>query len=243
MTHFETVIKASDRYNTSNAFINAGISNAIVHGLERVQNIPKMVVLVLENDIINSVEKGKYAVIFYNRMIADIIKDCKKAAGKLSKLLPVNAKRTGWPKLIFIMPTLHRYFNDYDDRRTFIESLEKTVKEHKNVWVMKLLQVWDENNANFFYHEQQRYSGAGLNALWQAVDKTIAYCSRKITRDNLKYEKLNQLGYNECEEDKPDKYSQQFHNRYEQNSRGHKRFWSARDDRVGTDRYRLPNPF
>ena len=248
--HFETTIKASDRYNTSNAFINARICNAMVSGFEHAQNMPKLVVLVLENDVINAVEKGKYAPIFYNRMIADVIKEFHKIVEKFRKLLPVYAQRQNWPKLVFIMPTLHRFFNDYDDRRTFIDSLEKMVKDHDDVMALKLLQVWNENNPNFFYQQQQRYSGEGLNALWSAIDKTIAYCSRKITRDDLKYDKLNQLGFPDVNSDDdrsankhPSGSSTRHNDRTERNQEP-KRFWRLHQDRQEDrrDRYRLPRP-
>ena len=172
----------------SNPFLIGRINNAMIQGFNNAINMPKMVVIVIENDIINDLKdkdpttKHEY----YGRFLEYIIKTFQETSEKFRKLLPVAAQRPGWPKLIFITPTLHRFYKDYDARVKFIETLNIVAAQYANVWAVKLLQVWDENNTSIYLKYEQRYTGDGLNILWRAVDRSISFCNRKIIREDGK---------------------------------------------------------
>ena len=148
--------------------------------------MPKMVVVILEDDLIKYVGSGNYVDIYYAKYIEEIIKDFHRLKDKMSNLLPSNSKRTGWPRLVFIQPTLHRYYSNYELRQKLIATIEETIKPFNDVWALKLLQIWDKNNCNYYRYEQQSHTGEGLQALWMAIDRTIHFANQKVIREELK---------------------------------------------------------
>ena len=77
---FEVKIQTAD-YNTSNPFIVSRICNAITTGLNKSRNMPKMIAIILENDMIldldNEKNWNKYAKYakheFYGRYLDTIV--------------------------------------------------------------------------------------------------------------------------------------------------------------------------
>ena len=114
---FNVVIHSANSYDTTNPHITSRLNNAMVKGFNSAHNLPKFVVVVLENDIINEVEKRKYCrqrQEYYGKLLESTINDFQKMVNRMKLLLPSNAKREGWPKLLFITPTLHRNYADYE---------------------------------------------------------------------------------------------------------------------------------
>ena len=181
---FEVHIKTSD-LNCTNPYLIGRINNAITAGFNVAPNMPKIVALILEADLINEVRGLKYErqkQEYYGKFIEAIVTHFHDVKGRFDTLLPVNGKRPGWPKLALIMATLHRNYtrSDYDDRRKFNETLQIVAKKHKDVWPLKLIQVWDENNNNLFIHREQRMTSEGYTAYWKAIDRTLVYCNKQI---------------------------------------------------------------
>ena len=182
--HFEVAAAAGDNTSTNSRFITTRIHNSLVQLLNDCANTPKMVVVILENDIIDYLEGEEKACIeikyehYLREIMADMINTCKQFASDL----PNYAKKEGWPKFVFIEPTLHMGYSDYHERKTFIEQMSTVSKEFDNVWVMQLKQIWEENNMNLFRSHEQIYTNEGISKLWKAIDRTVMFCNRKMTR-------------------------------------------------------------
>ena len=151
-------------------------------------NMSKFVAVILENDVINSVDINscKEALEHYIIIIENIVKDFNKIVDKFRLILPAYAARPNWPKLVFILPTLHRSYNDYEHRKVFIETIETVCKNQNNVWPVKLLHVWDKNDARLFNKNDQKHTREGMETLWAAIDNTLAFCNRKLHREDAK---------------------------------------------------------
>ena len=191
---FQTTINCADLHST-NPFLVSRLCNALIKGFNTAQNMPKLVVVVLENDMINEVKDRKanpnYLHEHYGKYLEELIKTFHKTKDQFAKLVPINGKRPGWPTLVFIKATLHRSYKtkEYEERVKFNKTLEIIAKIHTDVWALPLLQVWDENNLNIFTKEEDRLTSDGLKILWRAIDKTITYSSKKITREDLKFDR------------------------------------------------------
>ena len=79
---------------------------------------------------------------------------------------------------------MHINFNNKHQRRAVNKAMEKEVKRlgDEDIWQMSLRQVWDENNRNIFLKQENRFTSEGLNIFWLAVDRTILYCDKKISK-------------------------------------------------------------
>ena len=164
--------------------------------------------------------------------------------------LPEQAKRNGWPKLIFLASTLHRNYNDYGDRKAFNLALDTVCAKHNDVLPLRLLQIWNENDTNLYSATEQRYIAAGLPKLWAAIDRTIAFCSKKMSRDELRYEntQLKGAGEGNIPPVKPNNNNTKMRKQQDK-PRPEKIFWNRKghasdEERRGGRQYRrLPNPY
>ena len=186
--HYEVNVITGDTADKNNNFFTGRICNAMVHLFNKSVNMPKIVAIVLEDDLINHIgDQGIGTTEHYAVYIEDIIKDFKRISEKFKAILPDSATRVNWPKLVFIVPTLHRNYDNYGQRKIFNEVLEAVTKEHEKIcWSLKLLQIWDENDCQLFLKREQRFTREGLNNLWYAIDKTFAFCNRKMFREEAR---------------------------------------------------------
>ena len=180
---FDIDIAAGDIFSDVNQ-VTCRITNAYVQKLNNCINMPKIVLVVLENDIINEVELKSFGVSeYYGRHIEEIINECNKITLEFANILPFQAKRDGWPKFIWVSPTQHNYTPLQKVMRgKFTEVLENIAQHHRNVWPVKLRQIWDENNNSLFSHANNKFTNEGLHTFWTAIDRTLKYCDKKITR-------------------------------------------------------------
>ena len=121
---------------------------------------------------------------YYGKYLETIVDHFHCTAEKLRKLLPVNAKRAGWPKLVIITATLHRNYHDYADREKFNKTVKIIAGLHQDVWAMDLVQIWDKNNNNLYAKCEQRLTYEGLGAFWKGVDRTLVFCNKKVNRED-----------------------------------------------------------
>ena len=248
--NMEVIIKAGDPYDTNiKNFFTARINNAMVQAFNEVTNMPKMVVVILESDLIDAVSgEGDEVIMYYGRYLEDIIDDFHKIVKEMRQILPENAMKRGWPRLVFIIPTTHRNYTDKQKRQWFIDTLLTVVKYYDDVWALKLIQVWDENNCNIFSKRDNIFSREGLQIFWSAVDRTMAFCSRKITREELKIVRVMPPQNNQ-EANRPDnEVGRNTEHNSNQKRTNKKIFWNRDIDsdeersRQGQARRALPKP-
>ena len=190
---FDIEIAAGDIFSEVDQ-ITCRISNAYIDKLNNCVNIPKMVFIVIENDIINDVELKSFGVTeFYGRYIEEIINECNKITLEFANILPFQSKRDGWPRFVWIVPTQHNNYSPLQKelRMKFAEVLENIAQHHRNVWTLKLRQVWDENNNSLFSHSNNKFTNEGLHTFWTAFDRTVKYCDKKINRQEAGLELFN----------------------------------------------------
>ena len=181
---FEIDIATGDVFS-SNEYITSRMTNALIEKLNVCINLPKLIVFIPENDFIQEIEyKGWGVTEYYGKYLEEIINETNKLIMEFLSELPSKSKRDGWPKVVWILPTLHKNYSPQDRelRIKFTETIENIAQHHKNVWSVKLKQVWDEDNISLYSHLNRKYTNEGYHTFWTAVDRTIKFCDRKITR-------------------------------------------------------------
>ena len=185
-TRYEVKIAAADQFSNNNPFFTSRIVNSITHQLNTCNNMPKMLIIVLENDLIDEVNtrNREAAQAMFETYINYIMDSIDQIISHFEDILPDNAKRIGWPKRIFISPSMHRNYTQQDLklRRTLADVMETAAETRRNYWFLKLVQVWEEHNINNVRSDTNQITNDGLATFWKAVDCTIRFCDKKLIR-------------------------------------------------------------
>ena len=254
LKQFEVNVATGDTYDRNNPYFTGRICNSLIKLINNSINMPKLVVLIVENDIINEVKcDGIGSSEHYIAYIENIIKDFKRVIEQFREILPISGQRNTWPKLLFLPATLHRNysFNKYRERKVFNEVLSTISDHHKDtVWALKLMQVWNENDLSLYSKTEQRYTKEGLDTFWRAVDRTIAFGNRKLNREtNRPPPKMSNMTEGEesaNEQNSTLKPKPVLNDKNYQNRRDKRIFWNRggdSTDQKGGSRRRLPPPY
>ena len=99
----------------------------------------------------------------------------KKFRDAIREELPFKSKKNGWPLLLWIEPSIHDGYADKEVRQMFNNSLQEVNNKHDEAIVVKLQQNWNEKDTNLFNERERRFTIAGLQSFWRAVDNAIMY--------------------------------------------------------------------
>ena len=88
------------------------IHNALAKTMMDSASIPKMIVVILEDDLINYINYDDYGVTaLYGRILDTLSRDLSAAVNKFREFLPQRAKKDAWPQFVWILPSTH---NNYE---------------------------------------------------------------------------------------------------------------------------------
>ena len=83
---------------------------------------------------------------------------------------------------MWILPTLHDSYENFDFRKKFIKSLRNIARNYDNTVVLPLRQVWSRDDESLYDSRRQRLTSSGYDIIWSAIDRTIRYADLRITR-------------------------------------------------------------
>ena len=155
------------------------IRNSIRHALNTVVTpLPKMIVIVLENDVIQELVEEEFPGMAYNRSINWLANEIRKMIAAHNDLLPKKAKRK--VNIVWVLPSEHAAYADMSSRQDFAARMKIILKLFDGHHALALRQMWDTKNPNLYLKEQQRFTIEGLNSFWKAVDRTIWFADMII---------------------------------------------------------------
>ena len=191
---FELKIAAGDMYsNARNMMVK--INNSLVQAINSCVNITKIITIMLKGDISKQFpnKSDDDTFIIMEVYVEQMMKDINKILNEFKEMLPDFSQRENWPTIIWIIPTLHRNYKSTEryHRRVLADIIEKETKKHKNCLALRLKQVWDEDNTQFFDKYTDKFTADGLTAIWQAVDRTIKYCDVIMNKKDVNMENPN----------------------------------------------------
>ena len=168
-----------------NGNILSRIRNNIVHALNEHTILPKLIVIVPDDDIITEKDFSCMDInIGYRRIIRYLAKEIIKAIDIYKDYLPNKSKRFSIPHTLWIAPPTHKNFTteNNDHRRRFADSLEQVISELTNMSVLRMVKVWDQDDSKNFVYETYRFTSLGLTRYWQSVDAAIRYWTVVVTQ-------------------------------------------------------------
>ena len=94
------------------------VANAFAYALNNFECLPRLVVFILEDDIINFVKYEDFGLTkLYTLLMQWLMAEVKRLLTTYKSFLPAKAKENNLPHLIWIAPTLHKNYDNNGKRK------------------------------------------------------------------------------------------------------------------------------
>ena len=175
----------SSELASNNPDVISRVRNVLVKAYRKHAKVPKIIVIVIENDLIKNIDHEGYGVgFFYEDQINWLFDEFNDVTEEFKKLLPARAtkNRQNWPHFLWMSPTLHDNYMEIENekRKKFTKCLEKQARNHKNISTLRIKDAWLKNDNSLFTQRDKRFTPSGWNVLWLAVDSAIQHFDTKI---------------------------------------------------------------
>ena len=174
---FEVIQYVSSKYKSSNPSVLGRFVNNLVYGLNKHKQLPKVIVIVPDDDIVKHVKSSDVMMIQIGTITEWIVKEITKAIQSYKEILPMKAKRPCTWHSLWITPPTHKNFGSSSNgkREMLTECLDKISKLYNNMSVLKIIKHWDHEDQNAFLYESYRFTSEGLRKYWLGVDAAIHF--------------------------------------------------------------------
>ena len=116
----------------------ARIHNTLVSAMSRTGMLPRLIVIVLENDLIDFMGHNDYGVSeMYGRILNTWRATFKKQWRSSGNTYHRNPFGKDWPKFVWIMPTIHSDYCDNTLRRKFGTEMNGVITKLQNSMALK----------------------------------------------------------------------------------------------------------
>ena len=180
--HFKMSITASGGKSNINSPI-ARIINGFIKNYNEQKKLPKWVMIVPEDDLINMFLVQNNLSLTYQMVIEFITSEIEKVATAIKESLPNKAKKYGWPFIIWVEPVLHTNLHDNRLRSEFILSLHKTILMHNTSLVLQPRQAWSADDMELMDWQRQKFTDEGKQLFWCSMEQMARFADIKIMRN------------------------------------------------------------
>ena len=162
--HYELLACNMSKYASTDCNVISRIQNKFAKTVNEGKFLPKMVVIVPDDDIIRCVDVSKeVAPHVWMCVLSWLMKEMKCIVLTQKEFLPTKAKRNGQPHFIWLEAPLNTDFLNNEDRMVFNTALHQAGKLNEGVTILKLKQVWEPDSQNYFISASLRYTSAGIS--------------------------------------------------------------------------------
>ena len=151
------------------------LHNTLAYALNKIQKLPKYVLLVLEDSIIPCVDFDKPGVSeLYGCDINWLVTEFKEMIDQRKKYLPPKAKRFLYPQLFWVLLPPHRQFQDSALRVKFNTCVEAVVAQYREMKILKLRKHWDQDELDLV-DDTGCITFKGIWKFWMSVDEALEF--------------------------------------------------------------------
>ena len=162
--------------------------NCFINKFNETKRLPKWVVLLLEDDLIESIAYKQYGTSeMYGHILDYMMTAFSKATKKVNDALPLRSTKFCYPHFLWMEPTLHTNHQNITLRTKFIRSLHVVAQMHDEMISLPVRHPWNQNDTNLYNWLQQSLSANGYATLWKALDATINFVDTKLMRNHGLY--------------------------------------------------------
>ena len=184
--NFEVRAYLTSQHTMNTRNILSRLRNGLVTALNEHAVLPKVIVMVPDDDIINQVKDDPNTNLsfYYERLMSGLCNLLNKSVDCYKDMIPLKAKRETIPHFLWIAPPQHCYFSEDNKsrREIFSNAVNVAVAAQKNMTMLKLVKFWDMDNSNLFLKDQYRYTSEGLTLYWRGVDAAIRFWNVALSK-------------------------------------------------------------
>ena len=178
--NFRVQAYAADELAVLNPFALGRLRNAFVAALNESLQAPKLVLIIIEDDLIKGIKFEKDLEVTEKILYKVFNKVCKWLCREVFRLMecyleevPSKAKNKVNPVICWVTPTYHKDYPDNWERKIFAKCLASAVKGKKNMSTFDLKHQWDDYDHAAYSKERGKLTDHGLINYWSAVDKAV----------------------------------------------------------------------
>ena len=183
LTNYQLRIISSSPVTSNVPDVLTRYRNNLVKAWKKFNTIPKMIIFVPEDDIINSINFDGYGLRqIYEHVVEWLTDEHLKIIQYFKRLAAPKATkgRRCWPFYLWIGASLHAGQDNFAKRLKFNQTLEEASKINKNISMLKPLQQWNQEDPLLFSKLENNLSTVGVAALWNSIDSAVSYFDNKI---------------------------------------------------------------
>ena len=178
--HFEVKEFLTSKYSNACSPTNiiTRLLNAVICGLNEYKGLPRLIIMVLDDDVIRCCNHlDSDFTIFFTRILDALTRELSKAIDICKDLLPEKAKRENVPHILWIAPPTHKNFNpiNNEQRKKFSICLNGSISLYRNMTMLNMVKHWDHDDGNNFLREAYRFTSEGLTKYWLSVDAAVRF--------------------------------------------------------------------
>ena len=169
-------------FSNLNPSLMGRLRNSLVNGIKDQKTLPKMVVIIPDQDIIDMfLHKNDISSYTWGKIIYWLMSEYNKIIQSYKEFLPEKAKRKNHPQFVWIEPPQHRNFRNNNLREKFSNCLRTMAKLCDNTSVLALKKIWDPVEPGYFVESNSScLSSLGFKKYWEAIDHMPCYCDTTI---------------------------------------------------------------
>ena len=163
----------------------AHFTNTFAEALSKEKHLPKAVVVVPEDNLIQYEALDEYGVsLTYGHLLHYIFSEFNRLLRIKIEMLPKKARRN--VHIIWIHPPFHCYFKDNNLRHKFSKALDTMAAMYPNNWSLQLKKVWNTEDPNLYIRDAKRYTATGLMTYYLAIDRTVRFWNTNLNAKTRK---------------------------------------------------------
>ena len=171
---FEVSVYCNSRFISNELNIIIRMKTALLTAIEKKIKLPKYVVIVLENDVVEYARyNGSGISGILGRYTEGLTAAIQKIIQAQKEQLPLKAKREGYPVIYWVNAVHHKSFANSSLRTKFNHCLEAAVNMYDSMRVIKIKEIWSYDDLALVNNNEM--TPTGLSAYWKAVDALIRF--------------------------------------------------------------------
>ena len=166
------------KYSSSDTNMLNRLKNSLVKPINNHGKFPKYIVLVLDMDLVDYLSfEGNRMVTLLGDMVEWITKKFLQLVKDRLELLPVRARKTGYPQIYWVAPLHHCNFVDNATCTKITNCLESVFNLYTTVRLIRMKEIWHYDNKDLVNYNGS-ITESGLTAYWKLVDTAVKFNSK-----------------------------------------------------------------
>ena len=173
--NFELQANCGSRFSETNQNMISRVVNSFAKGISSNKKLPKYMVIVLDNDLIEYLGYTQFGVSgLLGEWIDYLAKTLDAYVTEKKAQLPSKPVKRDWPLVYWVQAPHHRWFTDNPLQSKFNNTLDATPKLYKNMHFVKIKNVWDYDD-NMLVNPNGSIMTVGLFKYWEAIDTSLEF--------------------------------------------------------------------